>query len=434
MSVASFTQRVREHSHRLHNAAADDFYAAVRKQGLAAFERMSVPTPRHEEWKYTNVTSMFDHTLEIGTTQVEPVTAALGRSITDALGATAIVVRLQNGRLQEGIELPRLPGVEIYELREGQLPSDLVEVFASVAHAEDHPFVALNTAVHHSTIVIHVRRNAVVDQPIHVVCSVDTVDAGRLCTPRVLVVAETGSSALLVESHHSVGEHPAVCVPVTEVVLHAGAHLQHVKIVADEGQGKHVGYTAATVARDATYASYVACLAGAFTRNDVVVRLIEPAASAVLDGVSVLSGTELADNHTVVDHRAPHCRSEELYKGVYDGRSVGVFNGKIFVQPHAQKTEAYQSSHALLLSDRARMNAKPQLEIWADDVKCSHGATTGQLNEEAVFYMQARGIDRAAAKALMTYAFAAEVVERFPHEGLRALLEQQIAQKLELSE
>lgn len=431
MSVSAFTERIRSLAQHHDTAASEDAYAALRRHGFSAFERLSIPTPRHEEWKYTNVTSIFDGTLVIGATDTAQRPATSGAEITRALGADAIVLHVRNGRLQQD-EHSAIEGVDLYDLRAGATTDDL-QFLASIAKVDDHPFVALNTAVHDSTVVIHLHRNVHLERPIHIVCSADTTKSTQLHAPRVLVVAESGSSALIVESHHTVGEHAAVCVPVTEVVVQAGAHLQHVKIVADEGQGKHVGYTAATVARDATYASHVACLAGAFTRNDLVVQLIEPSASAILNGVSVLHGSEMADNHTVVDHRAPHCRSEELYKGVYDDRSVGVFKGKIFVQPHAQKTEAYQSSHALLLSDRARMNAKPQLEIWADDVKCSHGATTGQLNEEAVFYMQARGIDRAAAKALMTYAFAAEVVERFPHEGLRSLLEQHIARKLEVS-
>jgi Fe-S cluster assembly protein SufD len=167
-----------------------------------------------------------------------------------------------------------------------------------------------------------------------------------------------------------------------------------------------------------------------FVRNDAQVRLIGEQSQGFLFGVSVLDGAQYVDNHTVVDHVVPHCHSEELYKGVYNGSSTGVFNGKIFVRPQAQKTTAYQSSHSLLLSGKAQVNAKPQLEIWADDVKCSHGATTGQLNEDAVFYLQARGLERSKAVAMLTNAFAAEVIEKLPHAGLQQHLLLRLADKL----
>jgi Fe-S cluster assembly protein SufD len=171
-------------------------------------------------------------------------------------------------------------------------------------------------------------------------------------------------------------------------------------------------------------------LAAGFVRNDAQIRLAGQGSQGFLYGVSVLNTNEYVDNHTVVDHMVPHCHSEELYKGVYDDSSMGVFNGKIFVRPQAQKTTAYQSSHSLLLSNKAQVNAKPQLEIWADDVKCSHGATTGQLNEDALYYLQARGIERAKAVSMLTYAFAAEVVDKLPHEELRSYILQRLAEKL----
>lgn len=436
MSVAIFRERVQQAVMSV-SAQPNSPLTDLRQRGFAAFERMSVPTPRNEEWKYTNVIPLFTADLQIAPVEIQsdPVESwvHLGSNISQALGDDTIVVHLHHGRWRTHSTVSgNVQGLEIVSLSTDLLASDptLCELVGSVVPIDGYPFVALNAALHHEVLVVRLRAGTHVRQPIHVVVSADTTVGSVMQAPRLLVVAETDSSVMVVESHHTTGQNSAVSAPVTEVLVHAGASVRHVKIIADSGGGKHVGTTAASVARDGMYASHVACLQGAFTRNDLIVRLQEPAAQATLDGVSVLNDSEVADNHTVVDHRAPHCRSEELYKGVYDDRSMGVFNGKIYVQPHAQKTEAYQSSHALLLSDRATMNAKPQLEIWADDVKCSHGATTGQLNEEAVFYMQARGIGKAEAKALMTYAFAAEVLERLPHDGLRNLLEQQIATKL----
>jgi Fe-S cluster assembly protein SufD len=308
-----------------------------------------------------------------------------------------------------------------------------VEVRAAITTAaplDSHPFVALNTALNRTGVVIIAKKNATIPTPLHIMIINDARKGDVLHTPRVLVIAEEGASVDVIETHHTIGEHTALDVTVTELVAKAGSTINYTKLNADAGNGKHVGYTGGKIYRDAVIHSHTFCLDGTFTRNDLNLQLMEPNANTFLNGVSVLNEQQFADNHTVVDHLVPHCHSEELYKGVYDGRSVGVFNGKIYVRPQAQKTTAYQSNHSLLLSDRASVNAKPQLEIFADDVKCSHGATMGQLDEEAVFYLRARGIGADEARALMTYAFAAEVIERLPHEELRSYLEQRVATKL----
>ena len=295
---------------------------------------------------------------------------------------------------------------------------------------KESPFVALNTSLAQHGVVIRIARKVAVDHPIHLAVVGDAREGNVVHAPRILVIAEEGSSVQVVESHHTVGTHTALDVSVTEVIAHEQSHVRHVKINSDAGDGRHIGFTGVRIDANAQVHSHVFCVAGPFTRNDIVMELIGQNANGFLDGVSVLSDNQVVDNHTVVDHIVPHCHSEELYKGVYDGRSTGTFNGKIFVRPQAQKTTAYQSNRSLLLSDRATANAKPQLEIWADDVKCSHGATTGQLDEDAVFYLQARGIGINEARALMTYAFAAEVVERLPLVGLKSYIEQSIARKL----
>jgi Fe-S cluster assembly protein SufD len=243
-----------------------------------------------------------------------------------------------------------------------------------------------------------------------------------LHTPRVLVIADKTASATVIESHHTVGPNQGLGVAVVEVVAEAGSAVRYVKILNDAPNASHIGSTSANVARDARVECATVVTGGRFVRNDLHIRLTEAGASGYLYGVSVLAGTSFADNHTVVDHIAPHCHSEELYKGVYDDASVGVFNGKIYVREDAQKTTAYQSNHALLLSEAAQINAKPQLEIWADDVKCSHGATTGQLDDEALFYLRARGVPEAEARKLLTHAFAAEVMDHLADDAIRAHL------------
>lgn len=415
------------------NGAANGPLHVLRRKGLEAFSQRGVPTPRHEEWKYTNVLPIVGADYAVPALQEDDQWRMAGDQLTSVLGDNPIVVHIHNGRLQLDAVASHLPsGVSISPLTDAFLTDhpSVASAIASTVPLDDYPFVALNTALTEHGLAIRIAAGVHVQSTIHIVVSASADQQPVLHTPRIVIVADEQSSATIVESHHTLGTQSALACAVTETVVARGAHLQLVKILDDAGDGRHIGFTGAIIHADATFASHVACLSGAFVRNDVVLRLVEPNATGIMNGVSVLSESEYADNHTVVDHMVPHCHSEELYKGVYNDRSVGVFNGKIFVRPQAQKTTAYQSHHALLLSDRAQVNAKPQLEIWADDVRCSHGATTGQLDQDAVFYLQSRGIGKDQAKALMTYAFAADVVERMPLPTLRAFLEQRIARKL----
>lgn len=408
-----------------------------RAAALQAFLDQGVPTTRHEEWKYTNVLPF------IGSEFVADVAAdsaltpndckrALGSLAESLDGAWRIV--FINGHIS--LQLSSIPehvdGLRIDPLTDALIAEypELSTVANAHVAAASNPFIAANLALANNGVVIRVESNIQLERPIHIACITDVRASHRLATPRIAIVAQAGSSVDIVESHHTLGNMTALDVTVVEAAVAANAHVRYHKVVDDCEALRHIGDTRADVARDATFTAHTACLGGGFVRNDVSVRLCEPSSQGFLFGASVLNAHEYADNHTTVDHCLPHCHSEELYKGIYNDSSIGVFNGKIYVRPQAQKTTAYQSSHAILLSERAQMNSKPQLEIWADDVKCSHGATTGQLDEDAVFYLQSRGIDAAKARALMTYAFVAEVIERISLQSLRQHLEERIADKL----
>lgn len=404
---------------------------------LNAFVEQGVPTIRHEEWKYTNVLPFIGSEFA---TDVD-VDATLSPSDRDhAIGTIASALEsgwrivFVNGRLDLSHSniSEHVDGLRIAPLTDETIAEHPELANVACAHAElaSNPFVAANLALANHGVIITVAPGTQLVRPIHIACITDVRSSHRLATPRVVITAATGSSFDVIESHHTLGEMIALDVTVTEVSVAANAHVRYHKVVDDTTALRHIGSTSAVVDRDATFTAHTACLGGAFVRNDASVVLREPSSQGFLFGASVLSKHEYADNHTTVDHSVPHCHSEELYKGIYDDSSVGVFNGKIYVRPQAQKTTAYQSSHAILLSERAQMNSKPQLEIWADDVKCSHGATTGQLDEDAVFYLQSRGIDAAKARALMTYAFVAEVIERIELPSLRQHLEERIADKL----
>jgi len=291
------------------------------------------------------------------------------------------------------------------------------------------PFENVVDAIAGDVHVVRVTREDA-DAVIDLSCVVDTTSGDVVFGKRISIVVEEGAKAQVIERHGVDGSGVGLSFTETEIVAHAGSNVEHIKIIDSVGVLKHVGRTHVDVHRDATFTSHVHCLNAAWVRNDLMVRLVESGANAYLYGVSVLNGEEFADNHTAVDHMMPHCHSEELYKGVYDGQSIGVFNGKIFVRPQAQKTTAYQSCKSVLVSPRATVNAKPQLEIWADDVKCSHGATTGALSEESLFYLRSRGLSYDDARALLTYAHAAEVVDHISDDALRISLEQRLAEKL----
>lgn len=414
------------------SVSGDARLSALRSEGLREFVRMGIPTTRHEEWKYTNVFPFigldYTHvpmrwipTAEAVHPESQDVAAALGEHIS---------VRIVNGAVQVGTsELPS--GLEIIELTSELVENDeaVARTLASAAPMSSHPFVALNTALLASGLVVRLRKGVRLDVPIHV--SIETTaETPTLITPRLLVIAEEGAEADIVQSFHTSGNAVVLDATVAELAVAALAHIRFYKIADDADAARSISSVTADVHRDATFTSHALSIGARFVRNDLTIRLCEPSSQGFLYGASLLSEHEYTDNHTIVDHTVPHCHSEELYKGIYDGSSTGVFNGKIYVRPQAQKTTAYQSNHTLLLSSKAQVQAKPQLEIWADDVKCSHGATMGQVDDEAIFYFRSRGIDKDTAKALLTYAFVTEVVEKIALDGLRTLLTKRIARKL----
>jgi Fe-S cluster assembly protein SufD len=403
----------------------------LQREAEAALLRQGIPTIRHEEWKYTNVMPLMAEqwhlapNRSIDTSTLAEHLAAL-RSALPTDTATLVTV---NGRFIQAMSEDLPNGVHVRTISRED-PAQIPSTMGSTVPLDSAPFAAMNTIMFDAALHVHVDRNTAVAAPLHVVHFTFADEHNVISAPRLVVDVEEGAEATIVESFHTIGSHSALVLHVAEFNAARNGRLRATKIHDDVDAASVISYVGGMIHRDGHITTDAFCLGGAFVRNDVRLVLAEEHATAAMNGLSVLDKKEFADNHTVVDHTVPHCHSEELYKGVYDGASTGVFNGKIFVRPQAQKTEAYQSNRSVLLSDRAAVHAKPQLEIWADDVKCSHGATTGQLDEEAIFYLRSRGIGADDARAMMTYAFAAEVVERLPFEGLRLLLEERIAAKL----
>jgi Fe-S cluster assembly protein SufD len=372
--------------------------ARLRRSAIARFGELGFPGERNEDWKFTSVAPVLRTPMQL------PAEApSFG-------GRSAVPPRLLVMSLRQA--LARHP--EVVEPHLGQ-------------HADfkNHPFVALNTAFWDDGVFVHVPAGVVAEEPIELASLVSAFGEGvpQLWYRRALVVLGRGSQATVVERYAFEREGRYMTNAVTEIVLGEGAVLDHYKVQEESPPAFHLACTQAVVGEKATYSTHYVGLGGALVRNESRVLFAGEHAEATVNGLYMVSGSRHADNHTVIDHARAHCASHELYKGILDGKARGVFNGKIFVRPGAQKTDAKQTNQTLLLSDDATINTKPQLEIFADDVKCTHGATVGQLDEQQLFYLRARGIGQEQARALLTFAFANDIISRVNVAGLRERLE-----------
>lgn len=406
----------------------------VRTQAFKRFAALGIPTPASEEWKYTNVTSLAKTAFKLASTgaiEAEAIAPFLPTGL--STHRLVFVNGAWNAALSAVTDLPR--GLSIESLKTAwnggsELESIVQANLAKHATFEEHPFVALNTALVTDGAVIRVEKGALPQTPVHIV-HVTTAERGELMTaPRVLVVVEENAVATVIESFVSFGTAATMTAAVTEIVAAENATVDHYKLVEEGSAAYHLGTVQVTEAARAQVRTTTFSLGGRVVRNEVNATLNGENAFTGMYGLTVLSGAQHVDNHTVLDHAKPRCESRELYKGIYADTSSGVFNGTIIVRPDAQKTNAFQSNRALLLSEEASIDSKPQLKIWADDVKCTHGATVGQLDEDAMFYLRSRGIPYATARAMLIHAFASEVVGEVRLAPLKGYLEKRLLEKL----
>lgn len=403
----------------------------LRQQGLAELSRQGFPTTRHEDWKYTDVAPIISRPF-----------APAGAGTKVALHARVEQLALPGPRLvfvdgRLDSELSSLeglfPGVTVKPLRDAlREDAEVLEpILGRRARAEAHPFVALNLALLEEGAFIQVRAGAVAPSPVQLVFLSSGAGATPvLSSPRVVVVAGANSEAALVELYAGVEGGTSFTNAVTEVVLGENARLHHYKLQAETDSAFHVASLHAEQGRDSRLASHAFSLGAALARNEVSSVFAGEGGECVLNGLYVGRGSQHLDNRTELDHAVPRCTSRELYKGVLDGRSRGTFHGRVLVREDAQRTDASQTNRNLLLSEEALVDTRPQLEILADDVKCAHGAAVGRLDEQSLFYLRARGIPKAEAERLLTYAFASEVVGAVSLEPLRARVEQMLAARL----
>jgi Fe-S cluster assembly protein SufD len=402
----------------------------TREAAIERFAELGFPTARNEDWRFTSVAPLAKVPFRLPPPEAaKPIWDYQQLAHGKEPGATLLSMNLTPPFLLAGSQ-PLPPGVLVCSLAEAirQQPGLVERYLGQLADYEGHAFTALNTAFLADAAFVYIPPGVAVEIPIylpHLAMAFSNV-VPYVWPRRTLLLLGKGSRATVVEQFRSLSRRTYFTSAVTEIVLEENAALDHYKIQEEGSEAFHVANTQVQQQRSSTFSTHYVGFGGSLVRNEVRVRLDAEGCEATVNGLYLASGTQHMDNYTVIDHAKPHCASHELYKGILNGRARGVFNGKIFVRQDAQKTDAKQTNQTLLLSEDATINTKPQLEIYADDVKCTHGATVGNLNEEQLFYLRARGIDLAAARALLTFAFANDIIGRIKVEPIRTRLEQQL--------
>ena len=406
--------------------------APLRRSAIARFAETGFPTTRDESWRYTNLAPLATMPFSPAAARVpgELPAGTLARLALDGVDWPRLV--FVDGRYSSRHSAPQpLPeGVQLSSLAEAMmLDGTLIERHLARHAAWDADvFAALSTAFAEDGALLHVPADTSVPTPIELLFV--TTAPGVLTQPRILVVAGPHSRVTVVERHVGLTDEAYFANVVTEIVAGSGASVDH-SVVQEQGAGAfHVATVDAELDRDGTFATCGVTFGGRLARTTLALQFRGEGARGALRGLYVLDGRQHVDNHVTVDHAVPRCASEQLYKGVLDGAARAVFNGRILVRPDAQKTDANQTNKHLLLSDGVEVDTKPQLEIFADDVKCTHGAAEGQLAPEALFYLRSRGLGEAAARGLLTYGFAREVVDRIAAEPLRRYVDHALVARL----
>ena len=415
----------------------------LRESAFDSFEQLGFPTTDEEEWKYTNVAPIAkgkfalsslesqDDARTLDAAQLEPFLYEEAR-----LNRLVFVNGIYSAELSSLDALPEgVVAANLSDALHGDLAEVLREQLARSADYNKNAFTALNTAFINGGAFVFIPKDVRVESPIHLLfLSTRRSEESTVTFPRALVVAAEGSEATIIESYASVEDDAVYWTnAVMEIVLADNARLEHYKLQRESLGAFHTATTVADLGRSSSFNSTTITMGAALARHDIRVVLDQEGAECWVDGLYVVGDGQHADTHSLIDHRKAHCTSHQLYKGILDGKSRAVFNGKVFVREGAQKTDAMQTNRNLLLSDEARVDTKPQLEIFADDVKCAHGATVGQLEEEELFYLVSRGLRPELARNLLTYGFAEEVINKIGIESIRTQLDEAVLNRLHAS-
>jgi FeS assembly protein SufD len=393
-------------------AAIPNDFSSARIIGKESFQNQGLPAVKAEEYKFTNISKKLESAIQ-NFSPANPVSIT-SQQVKDSIfeGFQGDVLVFSNGNLLPELS-SKIEGIEV------RILSEKPEVaLGSIAKPEKDPFAALNQATFQEGLFISVPKKSQIEKPI-LLLSFNQANEGQVIQPRVWIEVGDFAEVTFLDQSISLGDKAYFVNKVVEVKGGINSQISYYRVQNDGKNALEVSNIETDIQQDARFTSVNLSLSGDMVRNNLNLNLLGSNSEGNMYGIYMLNGKSHVDNHTNVDHTIPHAESNELYKGILADQSRGVFNGKIFVRQDAQKTNAFQQNNNILLSEDAIVNTKPQLEIWADDVKCSHGCTVGQLDEEALFYLQARGIDKMSAKGLLLYAFAGEVLEKIKVESFR---------------
>ena len=413
------------------NGGKESFVHTKRKEALSNFSRLEFPTIKDEEWKYTSIVPLLKYNFVPSYEKKEVSKDFIKSLLFDELEHSLIV--FINGRYSvEHSDLLNLPkGVIVGSIAEEMKKNNevLQKHFGKYANYQNHIFTALSTAYTDDGAFIYIPSGKIVEEPIHIVFIAASEDEKILVQPRNLFVAEKSSQVTIIEHYVSADEGIHFTNAVTEIVAEENAVVDHIKLQEESKKAFHIARMEVDQERNSSFASHLISTGADLSRNEFNARFNDEGGECKLNGLFMIDGTQLFDAHTLMDHAKPYCNSHEHYKGILDEKSRGVFNGKVIVRQDAQKTNAFQENNNILLSDEALVNTKPQLEIFADDVKCSHGATIGQMDEDAKFYLESRGIGEETSKSILLHAFASDVITSIKIESIRNYIEEIITKK-----
>ena len=432
-SLQTFTEETFRSFHRKRDAVFPAWFERLRESAWQRFAELGFPSVKEEEWKYTNVAPLVKTRFDLFPSKHPTIIDPANLSHPETTKSNAVFI---GGSFREGLsDLSEVPdGVAIIELRTAASDEKYSELVShhlgSIADYVANPFTALNTAFLSSGVLVYVPRDVKVEVPLSLTFLAEPGRPNTVAFPRVLVVAEEGSQVTLIESYTGAADDCYFTNAVVEVRVKDNARVEHYKLQREGKSAFHFASTSVSLGRNSFYDATTINIGAGLSRHDIRVIFAAEGAECKVDGLYIVTADQHTDTHSVIDHATPHCTSHQLYKGILDGASRAVFNGKIFVRHDAQKTDALQTNKNLLLSNEARVDTKPQLEILADDVKCAHGAAVGQLDEDELFYLTTRGIHTGLARNLLTYGFAEEIIEKIKVESIRKELDEAVLNRL----
>jgi len=422
---------------RLNGQKNTDLYR-MRKDSIELFARKGFPTIKDEDWRFTNLSFLNKHNFRMF---FEPHERNISHREVEELLFDRIrenVVVFVNGFFSKTLSRIVSNGgrIQIGSLSEAikNNDADLQKYFNKDLSKPEDAFTALNTAFVQDGAFIKIANGAVLEEPIHLLYINETKDFPIMTMPRNLIIAGENSQAKIVQTVQTIGNEAAFTNLVTKVVGMQSCNIDFSKVQHDKGKSYYIGTTQVNLSKNSVFHNATFTFNGEFVRNNLHVVMNEEGAETNLHGFYFIKDRDFVDNHTLIDHASPNCTSGELYKGILDDKSQAVFNGKILVRKDAQKTQSYQTNKNVLITDDAKVNTKPELVIYADDVKCSHGATSGNLNKESLFYLKTRGIDEDVAQALLLNAFAGDVVDKINIAQLRDHAKMKIAERLKMDD